>query len=158
VFCSQPQRIAQQEGKTIEIDMKTLNEYIESTPEEFRQEELILETTELICKMMNQNGMSKSELATKLKKSKAHISQCLSGEQNLTLRTLADVFGALGYRMQVGATPLDSAIGKPISRLYPIGGWSFEKACNNPAIEVMDCAANADESDNTPFELREAAA
>jgi DNA-binding phage protein len=140
------------------MDMKTLNEYIESTPEEFRQEELILEATELISKMMNQNGVSKSELATKLKKSKAHISQCLSGEQNLTLRTLADVFGALGYRMQVGASPLDSAVAKPVSRLYPIGGWSFEKTCNNPVTTVMDCAATADESTDTLFEMREDAA
>lgn len=138
--------------------MKTLNEYIESTPEEFRQEELILETTELIAKVMNQNGVSKSDLALKLKKSKAHVSQCLSGEQNLTLRTLADIFGAIGYHMQVGATPLDRGISKPISRLYPIGGWSFERACISSATGVMDCAANADESDNIPFELREAAA
>jgi DNA-binding phage protein len=138
--------------------MKTLNEYIESAPEEFRQEELILEITELISKVMNQNAVSKTELAAKLKKSKAHVSQCLSGEQNLTLRTLADVFGALGYRMQAGATPFDIAVNKPISRLYPIGGWSFEKACNNPATTVLDCAANAEESENTSLEIREDAA
>jgi hypothetical protein len=38
--------------------MKTLNDYVESTPEEFRQEELILEATELIARVMNQNGIA----------------------------------------------------------------------------------------------------
>jgi DNA-binding phage protein len=128
--------------------MKTLNDYVESTPEEFRQEELILEATELIARVMNQNGISKSELASKLGKSKPHVSQCLSGQQNLTLRTLSDVLGALGYRMQVGAVPISSTAGKCVSRLYPIGGWSFEKATMPSMPGTMDCAASADDPAN----------
>ena len=135
--------------------MKTLNEYIESNPEEVRQEELILETTELISRVMSENGINKVKLASKLGKSKAHISQCLSGEQNLTLRTLADVFGALGYRLQVGAIPLDASVNKGVPRLYPIGGWSFEKACSERAEGVIDCAATENNFDDV---LDEAAA
>lgn len=138
--------------------MKTLNDYVGCNPVEFRQEELILETTELIAKVMTENNVSKSDLASKLGKSKPHVSQCLSGEQNLTLRTLADIFGALGYRMQVGACPLDAATGKPIGRLYPIGGWSFEKMCigENPTLDesvAFPTSANGD-----LLELEEAAA
>jgi transcriptional regulator with XRE-family HTH domain len=138
--------------------MKTLNNYIECNPVEFRQEELILETTELIAKVMTENNISKSELAAKLGKSKPHVSQCLSGEQNLTLRTLADIFGVLGYRMQVGACPLDAATGKPIGRLYPIGGWSFEGMRAPQDATVASCVSSSAFEDDDLLELEEAAA
>jgi transcriptional regulator with XRE-family HTH domain len=138
--------------------MKTLNDYIETNPIEFRQEELILETTELIARVMKQNRISKSELATKLGKSKPFVSQCLSGEQNLTLRTLSDLFGAIGYRFQVGAEPLNANTGKTVSRLYPIGGWAFELTCVQLDEETIDCVPNAtDEFDDMVLFLEEAA-
>lgn len=121
--------------------MKTLNQYIAESPTEFRQEELILEATELVSRVMNQNNVSKTELASRLGKSKAYVTQCLSGEQNLTLRTLADLFTAVGYRMQVGAIPVHHGA-KTVPHLYPIGGWSFEKTKSKPTPCVIDCAAS----------------
>jgi antitoxin component HigA of HigAB toxin-antitoxin module len=136
--------------------MKMLNDFVETNEELFRQEELILEATELIARMMNQNGVSKTELAAKLGKSKAYVTQCLSGEQNLTLRTLSDLFGALGYRMQVGAEALDGCGAKSMHRLYPIGGWSFEQSSLSHAGNVIDCAASA--VDEERYDFCEAAA
>ncbi|WLD10858.1 helix-turn-helix transcriptional regulator [Planctellipticum variicoloris] len=40
--------------------------------------------------------MTRSELADRLGKSKGHITQILDGTANLTLRTVSDVFFALG--------------------------------------------------------------
>lgn len=137
--------------------MKTLNDYIERNPVEFRQEELILEVTELLAHVMKQNGVNKSELAVKLGKSKPFVTQCLSGEQNLTLRTLSDLFVALGYRFQVGAEPLVEGSVKNAHRLYPIGGWSFEQMCSKPHEGQISCAASAEEDEIDLF-LSEAAA
>ena len=66
-----------------------------------RQEELILEATERLSSVMENEGVTKTELARRLGKSKSYVTQCLSGRGNLTLRTLADLFGALGYMIRI---------------------------------------------------------
>ena len=73
-------------------------------PEEmriFQQERLLVEITELMCKTMKGRGMKRGHLAEQLEKSRGRISQILNGEANLTLRTVADVFTALGKKLIV---------------------------------------------------------
>ena len=82
-----------------------------ATPEgmaEYQQERLIVDATERICELMEIQGVSRAELAQRLKKSKSHVSQLLSGRTNMTLRTLSDVFSALGRSLQVADVPLRS--------------------------------------------------
>ena len=62
----------------------------------FQQEHLVVEITELMCKTMKERNIKRGELAERLDKSKGRVSQILNGETNLTLRTVADVFTALG--------------------------------------------------------------
>jgi transcriptional regulator with XRE-family HTH domain len=77
------------------------------TPDnELEQERFILDVTEMICELMNKTGVSKSDLATKLGRTKSHVTQLLSGNRNLTVRTLSDVLVALGYRAIPGALPV----------------------------------------------------
>ena len=63
------------------------------------QEELILEVTEVLCGLLEEEKISKKELAHRLGKSKGFVSQLLNGGRNLTLRTLADILHALGYKV-----------------------------------------------------------
>jgi len=91
---------------------------IRGTPEgarSLRQEEFILEVTEQICKLMKQQGIPRKELAERMGKSKGRISQLLDGEANLTLRTLSDIFAALGHKVVV----------------------DFERPSNGKTIEVL---------------------
>ncbi len=84
--------------------MKTAIERFEGTPEGKRlldQERLILQATERIVELMRQQKVTRTELANRLGRTKGWISQLLAGEANFTLRTLADVFGALGQRAVV---------------------------------------------------------
>ena len=67
------------------------------------QEELILEVTETICNILEKEKISRKELAERLGKSKGFVSQLLNGGRNLTLRTVADILHALGYK--VALTP-----------------------------------------------------
>ncbi len=67
----------------------------------FQQERLILEVTELIERLMRQQGVSKAQLAKKLGKSKGYITQLLDGRTNMTLRTMSDVLFALGRALHV---------------------------------------------------------
>lgn len=66
-----------------------------------REEELILEVTEAVSVVMQEEGISKTQLAKRLGKTKGFISQLLSGGRNLTLRTLARLVDALGYRVTI---------------------------------------------------------
>lgn len=63
------------------------------------QEELILEVTETICDILENEKISRKELADRLGKSKGFVSQLLNGGRNLTLRTVADNFHVLGYKV-----------------------------------------------------------
>lgn len=82
------------------MSSKTLYREFEKSSAEnrrlLRQEELILEATELLISAMVSKGLSRSELADRLGRSRGFISQVLSGRRNLTLRTLADISDALG--------------------------------------------------------------
>jgi cyanate lyase len=81
--------------------MTTAIERFASTPEGKQlldQERLILQATERIVELMQEQNVTRTELAKRLGRTKGWISQLLAGETNFTLRTLADVFGALGLR------------------------------------------------------------
>ena len=72
----------------------TLIERLTSTPDDkrlFEQERVIFEVTELISTLMEEHGVSKADLARKIKTSKANITQMLDGRRNMTLRTLVDI-------------------------------------------------------------------
>lgn len=66
-----------------------------------RQEELILDITEALSKALEEEGVTKTELAKRLGKTKGFVSQILAGGRNLTLRTIADVADALGRSVHI---------------------------------------------------------
>jgi transcriptional regulator with XRE-family HTH domain len=65
------------------------------------QEELILEVTEVLCGLLEQEKVSRKELADRLGKTKGFVSQLLNGGRNLTLRTVADILHVLGYKVSL---------------------------------------------------------
>lgn len=65
------------------------------------QEALIFQAMELITEALQNDGLSKADLADRLGKSRAFVSQVLDGSRNMTLRTLSDLAFALGYRVHV---------------------------------------------------------
>lgn len=65
----------------------------------YEAESLILMHTWLIDEIMRNEGVLPSQLAARLGKSRAYISQLLSGPTNMTLRTIAEVCFELGYRV-----------------------------------------------------------
>jgi transcriptional regulator with XRE-family HTH domain len=65
------------------------------------QERLILDATEAVVVLLQEQNVSRQELARRIGKSKGFVSQLLSGERNMTLRTLADLGHALGCAFSV---------------------------------------------------------
>lgn len=65
------------------------------------QDELIFNVTEDLLIAMEDAGVTKAELARRLNKSKSRVSQMLSGDANITLRTLASMCFELGVGVDV---------------------------------------------------------
>ena len=79
---------------------------------EFAKEELAFEATELIAELMEKKHVSKTELAQRIGKSKAYVTQVLSGSRNITMHTLAGLTFALGYKAKLAAAPRAEAPGE----------------------------------------------
>jgi transcriptional regulator with XRE-family HTH domain len=98
--------------------LTTYEEMLGEDPKGLRREELIIEVTEALARALRMSGLTQSELAVRLGKSKGLVSQILGGGRNLTLGTLADVAGALGCRVHVQLRPgLDMKVERPAADL-----------------------------------------
>lgn len=72
------------------------------------QDVLIYNTSEMLFQMLLDAEVSQSELARRMEVTPASISQYLSGERNLTLRTLANIADALDMSVEISAKPIPS--------------------------------------------------
>jgi transcriptional regulator with XRE-family HTH domain len=92
----------------------SLYDRISSSPERmknFQRERLEMEITELICQLMEQQGITRADLAKRLGKSRPYITKMLGSGTNLTVKTISDIFFALGRSLRVLDRPL--SIGSP---------------------------------------------
>ena len=88
---------------------KTVHDELMENPE-FRKlsaiERLCGGAADLIAQVMQEQNVSKADLARSLKKSRSWVTQLLSGEANLTVRTLAEVLYHLNREVRLEARPL----------------------------------------------------
>lgn len=68
-------------------------------------------------------GISQHELAERLEVSDARVSRIMTGKENLTLKTLADVGWTLGLRFEVVAVPRGDRTGSPAEGDPPPPAW-----------------------------------
>ncbi len=83
---------------------ETLVDILTRTDEDRRlleQEKAILEVTELICKLMEEERVSKADLAARMGTSKANMTQMLDGRRNMTIRTISDLLFHLDRTFKV---------------------------------------------------------
>lgn len=91
------------------------------------QEELILEVTEVLCGLLEQEKVSRKELADRLGKTKGFVSQLLNGGRNLTLRTVADILHVLGYKVSLTPYKIEQKKGNGTST-HRKGAHAVEEA------------------------------
>jgi hypothetical protein len=114
-----------------------INEFVKD-PESmrlFQQERIILEVTEKICDVLEQKNMNRVQLASALSKSKGYISQLLDGSANMTLRTMSDVFLALGLKACVRTQPLYPCAAPRLTLVHDdsvVWGWQNQLAQDVP--------------------------
>ena len=77
---------------------------------EFRRllsvETLAAGASEVIARLMAEQNVSNADLARRLNKSRAWVTQLLSGKTNMTVRTLAEVMYTLDAEVKLHAQPL----------------------------------------------------
>jgi len=80
----------------------------------WHRERLIFEATERISELMDEQGVNRTTLASRLGTTQGYVTQLLSGQRNMTLRTLSDVFHALGRAANIHDTCLTTELDEPV--------------------------------------------
>lgn len=75
----------------------------------FQQSRAVLEAAENLAQLMEEKGVSRTELARRLGRSKSWVTQMLDGRSNKTLRTIADAFAVLGQEYHSSHRPIQIA-------------------------------------------------
>ncbi|MGP1347650.1 MAG: helix-turn-helix domain-containing protein [Phycisphaerales bacterium] len=75
------------------------------------QERLIMQATEAIAALLQEQDVSRAELARRIGKSPAFVTKLMRGDNNFTLRTLSDVLFALSRSVHLSL----GSIGEDIS-------------------------------------------
>jgi plasmid maintenance system antidote protein VapI len=91
---------------TSESIIDLLNEAKQGNP--YWEEMAILNFTEAVVNRLEEIGMAKQELATKLGVSPGYITKLMGGENNFTLRTMVKVARAVGSELHVDIRPSNS--------------------------------------------------
>jgi transcriptional regulator with XRE-family HTH domain len=71
----------------------------------YERDALAFEASELISRLMEEQQVSKTDLARLVGTSKSHVTQLLSGSRNMTVHTLADLAFALGHKVEIRSLP-----------------------------------------------------
>jgi transcriptional regulator with XRE-family HTH domain len=138
-----------------------VEKFFDFTDKEFRdayiEESLIANTQAEICLLLKSKKVSRAELARRLGVSAPHVSQMLGDEDaNLTLRTLARIYAALGEEAFVCAKPRNAEMAPetksamPFPRERGIDCWSqtvesdpWEKGENEDAQQLESTASSS---------------
>jgi transcriptional regulator with XRE-family HTH domain len=107
----------------------------------WQQERAIFEVTELICELMDSENVTRTELANRLNKTKGYISQLLDGQTNMTVRTISDVFTALGRALHVFDGPMELSAPRHSFRFAPTSCWEGTSRAWKPAFHFTTTAA-----------------
>jgi transcriptional regulator with XRE-family HTH domain len=75
----------------------------------FHKELAILRFTEELCRVMEEQGVSHTELARRIGSSQAYISRVLNGGANFTLASMTKLCMALGMELRMHLAPAESS-------------------------------------------------
>ncbi len=109
----------------------------------YEQERLILWTTEAIWTAMDDQGLTRAELAERLGTSRANVTQLLSGTRNMTLRSLAALAHACGLRADVHLRDLTDAAFTELDDSTAGGSGVLRLVANSWTAPVLDEAEQA---------------
>ena len=112
----------------------------------YQQERAIQEVTDVICELLVEQGVSRSDLARRLGKTKGYVTQLLDGQANMTIRTICDVFSALdrAVHFQEGPLSVTAKLGSVLP-LCPDATWRQQDEAWSGSVALNEQAQLADE-------------
>jgi len=126
--------------------MRELWERAERDPE-FHKELAILEFTEELWRVMQEHGVSGTELGRRIGSSQAYISRVLNGGANFTLATMTKLAMGLGMELKMHLAPADAfTVWRDVllgSTVGSTGGRVFIEATLTRAPESVPCTPPA---------------
>jgi hypothetical protein len=84
-----------------------------------RQESAALEATELVCRLMEERGTSRTVLARRLGRTRGGLDRLLDGRADMTLWALSDILAALGCAVRLRDEPLDEPLDGILGGRHP---------------------------------------
>jgi transcriptional regulator with XRE-family HTH domain len=96
---------------------------------EYKLEGLELEVTETILRVMEEKGISRSDLAQKLGVSKAAVSKLLNNGSNMTLKRLLTIAEAMDLNLSVNFSASEQNVGQEVIEYNPraqTNGFRFD--------------------------------
>jgi transcriptional regulator with XRE-family HTH domain len=111
--------------------------WFDDTPETrrlFAEEELLLAATELMQEAIDDRGITRQELARRLDVRPSEITQRLAGARNLTLRTLASMMDALGFKVVLGRADRNAKR----QAVHAHGLWQSQTQVSEPLVRYTD--------------------
>lgn len=81
--------------------MSTLMDFEKENEAQIYEHYLVHAMQEKICEIMNRKKVSKTELAKKMKITKSEVSRLLGEGRNLSIKTVAKIFFALGEELDL---------------------------------------------------------
>jgi transcriptional regulator with XRE-family HTH domain len=87
----------------------------------FESTRLAHDLTSQITAYLAEHGITRAALATRMKITPGRVSQILSGDENLTLKTLATVAAALDARAEIRIVPVDAYSSGAVAAADPGG-------------------------------------
>jgi transcriptional regulator with XRE-family HTH domain len=76
---------------------------------EYRLEKILIQLGEDICRLMQDQQISRADVAERLGVSRAYVTRVLNGNPNLTIKTLLKLSDALGRELAISFAPKPDA-------------------------------------------------
>lgn len=110
---------------------------LQATPE-YSLEEVLFEINEQICELMESQGVTKAELASRLGASRAWITKLLKVNRNITVKSLVLVANALDSTIEMQVAPKKASKQETIvSVSVPGSSQPALTVYGTPAIQVI---------------------
>lgn len=115
----------------------------------WNQEAAILDATELLCQLMKEAGISRSDLAARMGTTKSNITQILDGSRNMTIRTLSDVMTYLGHEFRASCKSRQTK-DQPHVVVRVVAEFLISMADSSPAFDSVNQNIEFQQLDDFP--------
>ncbi|UJZ96477.1 helix-turn-helix domain-containing protein [Photobacterium damselae subsp. damselae] len=101
----------------------------------FARENLVYNVTEDLLIFLEDNDISKKELARRLGKSKSYITQILSGSRNMTLGSFSDICFSLGFKPEIKIPVQEETVAEKAE--FSWGTFERKIPCSNTVKKLV---------------------